>query len=1476
MPDFSKGSTFNQDANFQGVKFGADAPLLETELNELQDIQTEARADIVRDSIPSGFVQLGELDFDYMLNYENCVKLKTDSVAYVNGYKIKIPKDTIINIGRAPEKDAREDLLFLEVWKEEVTKDSSLTIAGGEGQASTTNNILDPRVGQETSRRIALKWRIRHVENIDFNLFEDGIVANKWGTPNYNFNVTSQGANQAPLYTNSWDAGSTPLCDFGYYNKTMRNSTSLLGKRVLLDDVGLYLAGDGTTKSKNVLKTVDGYSYAIPMFRLYRKPSRGKALPFEYQKINPKVDYTKFANLMKEDRVERVTSETVGGRSLVNMIKSKTIQANMVDYVTYWGYKFPYGRTLVSGKTYTLIVDFDFENVSIKGLDSVVLGKAESISTSLINYRKYDISKGLSKVLIDDIPADFKLINGEDIILIVEKTTSPTQPIINVKNLMILEGDWTNKEIPKYFTGLKSLGEDENNLIEVKTGILNESYYDPDTGTPKLTTVSGINYITSDNKLVPNIVAQVKRGDSKLSDLTSFNRIDSLMGDEKVEFTKIKGRTLQNLASYTDKSSSVTYDGETYRLPYSLANLDGVAFNKNILKANTTYTYSINITNNDINGSEYNALKIQFGSDSISAGVPKNVTGTITGKITTGNTIDSTFGVLLRSTGATYGSVSFKNFIVLEGDYTIPNNSINLIPYVDDIKSVGENEDNKVILTRLGGKNLFTKQSIENAYINNRGIKNPNTSWRITRLKINPNKKYFLSGLKTFPNTDLNNFLMYDSDGKLLGYKSTNKDTYLEPLTNTHYVEFSWKIDDIESIQFEEGESATPYELPNVFIQEITLKEPLRGLPNNVCDTIEGNKVIRRVGSMLIDGSQTFLASNTNINQETHVRGYLVNDGTIKENSYGISSSLPYVANYNSLATTGFSYNITSGNLHVVLPKSALNNGDMQSWFRANPTTFYYELANPVEELIEPNYDKESIKTYQLDAPLRSLPNGVKDEIVGDKLIRRCGEVILNGTEVWKDLEKNDNYVKMSLGGYPVDMKYGVHGCCDKFNFTSDQSNSTMSREYIGSTSDKYFAILLSVSASKLSSQDTTGFKNWLKANPVKVVYELATPIEIPLKEIHSSKSDFTNNRQFKEGNWLRELPNGAKDTVENGKVIRRVGKCVINSSSAITKRNDGDTSTTISFQCTDVSTSLKLGSPVESCFLTDTFKANQTSTDGIEGVGIGSNGEIFVEILRSRLNSLDVQGFKTWLVNNPITILYELLTPQEEVLSTDNYIYYPYHEVNTYCGSLYVGDGTVDTFVGNGLKTDKVIIDTPFRSIENKAIVSDCRYKNNIDGYDTMYSNIYDGSFSLGNFDSNTGAEISHATNNRSGYVKVSENTNYTILYKLSKVGVRLVCYNRDKQIISVINNVIGDFTTPQGCYYIRFTSDGTSKDWAQIMVIKGSMILPFIPYNTTVFFENTEANDIDDLRHQVSLTGFNYEQVLNENFDKLLRGEL
>ena len=58
MDKFERYSNFDNKSSYQNVVFGHDQPMLEVELNEMQQIQERARLDITRKHIYSGFVEL--------------------------------------------------------------------------------------------------------------------------------------------------------------------------------------------------------------------------------------------------------------------------------------------------------------------------------------------------------------------------------------------------------------------------------------------------------------------------------------------------------------------------------------------------------------------------------------------------------------------------------------------------------------------------------------------------------------------------------------------------------------------------------------------------------------------------------------------------------------------------------------------------------------------------------------------------------------------------------------------------------------------------------------------------------------------------------------------------------------------------------------------------------------------------------------------------------------------------------------------------------------------------------------------------------------------------------------------------------------------------------------------------------------------------------------------------------------------------
>jgi VCBS repeat-containing protein len=137
-----------------------------------------------------------------------------------------------------PTEGTRDDFVFLEAWRDPATQE--------------------------------WKTRIRVVAGVDFLYALEGFaypITTAKGAI-----AQAQGANTQPL--------ENPLSDFstsaihmysGFYPSSIRATTVQAGKKIALDDVGVYIAGNGTEASKAALKTYDGYVYAIPLFKVNRR-----------------------------------------------------------------------------------------------------------------------------------------------------------------------------------------------------------------------------------------------------------------------------------------------------------------------------------------------------------------------------------------------------------------------------------------------------------------------------------------------------------------------------------------------------------------------------------------------------------------------------------------------------------------------------------------------------------------------------------------------------------------------------------------------------------------------------------------------------------------------------------------------------------------------------------------------------------------------------------------------------------------------------------------------------------------------------------------------------------------------------------------------------------------------------------------------------------------------------------------------------
>ena len=144
MPDFSYNSKFNKEANFSSILFGADAPLLETELNELQSILLEKIRDSVRAGFRDGIIKTGEVSYDGT-NFT-----MSDFLAVVDGDIFYISTLTI--------KASNGQKIYLTVKEEEVNYQSTLKKHGNRQETNIVNHMLDVRVNQETTRRYVITY----------------------------------------------------------------------------------------------------------------------------------------------------------------------------------------------------------------------------------------------------------------------------------------------------------------------------------------------------------------------------------------------------------------------------------------------------------------------------------------------------------------------------------------------------------------------------------------------------------------------------------------------------------------------------------------------------------------------------------------------------------------------------------------------------------------------------------------------------------------------------------------------------------------------------------------------------------------------------------------------------------------------------------------------------------------------------------------------------------------------------------------------------------------------------------------------------------------------------------------------------------------------------------------------------------------------------------------------------------------------
>lgn len=402
------------------------------------------------------------------------------------------------------------------------------------------------------------------------------------------------------------------------------------------------------------------------------------------------------------------------------------------------------------------------------------------------------------------------------------------------------------------------------------------------------------------------------------------------------------------------------------------------------------------------------------------------------------------------------GDGAVKNVILLEGDWTnkpIPE-------YFEGIKSFGQQEDKISILSN--GKNLL---NINDFYNTLKGI-NDNAIFEEIKdgrdcIKISQNYEYYSNGYKNIKFKEKTQYTFtgeafHTSDNwAILTIKYVDgsyTDIRIAPNSwerfnvasdrdktilsiNSVYTTNTFAYINKNTFMIEEGEYATKFEQYKSYKKDILLSslgfdEGLRGLNLTVCDKLNDikNVAIKRVEKHSFTGNENISLHDT---QTETVSFRYLNDTHITSwdnPSNLLCTSLPSIGNkiYESnnvgcaSDNIGFIFRLNKNSL------TSQNVEGFKKWLKENPTTIYYELAEPVETPLDENIKLKvyNEKTYLSFENAISGTSSFKAPVNTLKTIARLSN---ENTRLKRDLAlhaENTIATDEAITDYSLDMDY--------------------------------------------------------------------------------------------------------------------------------------------------------------------------------------------------------------------------------------------------------------------------------------------------------------------------------------------------------------------------------------------------------------------------------------------------------------------
>lgn len=370
--------------------------------------------------------------------------------------------------------------------------------------------------------------------------------------------------------------------------------------------------------------------------------------------------------------------------------------------------------------------------------------------------------------------------------------------------------------------------------------------------------------------------------------------------------------------------------------------------------------------------------------------------------------------------------------------------------------SVGENENNKLIILSKS-KNLFDVNKIDT--LSKCKILNKNNENGEVTISYNGNYVNFGINLteyidvligKTFRasyseviNTNSNAKLSIQLNGRYKDgtnfylYPSTTPITITDNMETLTFAIFSNNTEQelqgtftIKKVQLEIGELTTSFVPCNQHKTEILLNEPLRSLPNGICDEIVDNKLIRRVGKVTLTGEEGWWSNWTNASFfEWFSNLRITNWKPISDNITWCSNKLKSTTSYSiehqgqfNCFCFGVDWDATNPKVIVRPSYDIVEEGNVdqfKEWLKKNNMIILYELAEPIIEEL-PN----SITLQGFDDTTMYIENSITPTIsYGYNALIPYKEELKTQKE---EVETNTLDIENNIIPYLMDMEYNL------------------------------------------------------------------------------------------------------------------------------------------------------------------------------------------------------------------------------------------------------------------------------------------------------------------------------------------------------------------------------------------------------------------------------------------------------------------